>query len=94
MLRPMPRGLVPVRNGGGDLRTLPAKLSQQTIERHRFDVVIADGGSNDGRAENLSDEWVGVLAGLPRNSCPPRNRALQASSRLLFLRPHGARSWR
>jgi glycosyltransferase involved in cell wall biosynthesis len=72
--------IVPVRNGGDDLRRLLTRLSRQTIERDRFEVVIADDGSTDGSAVELSDgDWVRVLPGPPRNSYAARNRAVQAS---------------
>ena len=72
--------IVPVRNGGDELRELLIKLSEQTIEQDRFEVVIGDDGSSDGSTDHLSDgEWVRVLPGPPRNSYAARNRAVQAS---------------
>src|SRR4051812_39855832 len=72
--------IVPVRNGGSDLRELLEKLSAQTLPRERFEVVVGDDGSTDGSAAGLDDgTWVRVVPGPPLNSYAARNRAVHAS---------------
>jgi glycosyltransferase involved in cell wall biosynthesis len=73
--------IVPVRNGGSDLRGLLESLRAQTIGRERFEVVVGDDGSTDGSAEGLDDgTWVHVVPGPPLNSYAARNRAVRAAS--------------
>jgi GT2 family glycosyltransferase len=69
--------IVPVRNGGDDLRELLPMLAAQTIPRERFEVVIGDDGSTDGSTDGVAtrDGWVRVAAGPPRSSYAARNRA-------------------
>jgi glycosyltransferase involved in cell wall biosynthesis len=72
--------IVPVRNGGDDLRGLLRSLAAQTIDRDGFEVVVGDDGSTDGSAEGLDDgTWVRVVPGPPLNSYAARNRAVRAS---------------
>lgn len=72
--------IVPVRNGGSDLRGLLESLRAQTIDRARFEVVVGDDGSTDGSAEGLDDgTWVRVVPGPPLNSYAARNRAVRAA---------------
>ena len=70
--------IVPVRNGGVDLRALLGYLDQQTIPRDRFEVLVADDGSDDGCTSGIErpDGLVRVLAGPPLNSYAARNRAV------------------
>lgn len=69
--------VVPVRNGGPNVRQLLAALEAQTMPRSTFEVLIADDGSTDGATSGISssDGWVRVLAGPSRNSYAARNRA-------------------
>lgn len=72
--------IVPVRNGGPDLRGLLESLRAQTMERDRFEVVVADDGSTDGSTEGLDDgTWVRIVPGPPLNSYAARNRAVRAA---------------
>jgi len=72
--------IVPVRNGGGDLRELITCLEAQTLPRDRFEVVVGDDGSTDGGTEGLEtpDGWMRVVHGPPMNSYAARNRASRA----------------
>jgi glycosyltransferase involved in cell wall biosynthesis len=73
--------IVPVRNGGADLRGLLESLRVQTIGIDRFEVVVGDDGSTDGSADGLDDgTWVRVVPGPPLNSYAARNRAVRAST--------------
>jgi glycosyltransferase involved in cell wall biosynthesis len=72
--------IVPVRNGRDDLLELLAALERQTLAQERFEVVIADDGSDDGGAALASaDGRVRVLAGPPRNSYAARNRGVRGA---------------
>lgn len=83
--QPLVSVVVPVRNGGDDLRRLLAALEQQTLAVDEFEVVIGDDGSSDGSCEGFANEGrVRVLPGPPRNSYAARNRAV-AGSRALVL---------
>jgi glycosyltransferase involved in cell wall biosynthesis len=68
--------VVPVRNCWSDVRELLAALAVQTISRDRFEIVIADDGSErvpDGVATD--DGWIRVTSGPPLGSYAARNRA-------------------
>jgi glycosyltransferase involved in cell wall biosynthesis len=72
--------IVPVRNGGDDLRRLLVALDQQTLAADEFEVVIGDDGSSDGSCDDFAQAGrVHVLHGPPRNSYAARNRAVAGS---------------
>jgi glycosyltransferase involved in cell wall biosynthesis len=73
--------IVPVRNGGHDVRELLETLAAQTLRRDRFEVVVGDDGSTDGTCDGLDreDGLVRVVPGPPLNSYAARNRAVRAS---------------
>ena len=74
--------IVPVRNGGDDVRALLRALDRQTLEPGRFEVIIGDDGSTDGSLDGLSLEHarLTVSPGPPQNSYAARNRAVRASA--------------
>jgi glycosyltransferase involved in cell wall biosynthesis len=85
---PLPRNpdllasvIVPVRDGGNEVRELVECLGRQTLSRDLFEVVVADDGSTDGCTERLGtqDGWVRVTKGSPANSYAARNRAVRES---------------
>jgi len=68
--------VVPTRNAGGSLRALVRALGAQTLPRERFEVVIADDGSDDGSTRGLVTKgWLTLSHGPPQNSYAARNRA-------------------
>jgi glycosyltransferase involved in cell wall biosynthesis len=73
--------IVPVRNGGRDVRELLESLAAQTLPRDRFEVVVGDDGSTDGTCDGLAreDGLVRIAAGPPLNSYAARNRAVRAA---------------
>lgn len=72
--------VVPVRNGGDDLRRLLAAMAKQTLPAAQFEIVIGDDGSTDGSCDALAAmPGVRVVPGPPRNSYAARNRAVAAS---------------
>ena len=73
--------VVPVRNGGADLRELIRHLERQTLARDRFEVVVADDGSTDGSCAGVEtgDGFIRILAGPPLTSYAARNRAAMAA---------------
>jgi glycosyltransferase involved in cell wall biosynthesis len=73
--------IVPVRNGGSDIRELVACLERQTLERDQFEIVVGDDGSTDGGLGGVerADGWVQVASGPPQNSYAARNRAVGRS---------------
>jgi GT2 family glycosyltransferase len=78
---PLVSVIVPVRNGGSDIRELVACLARQTLARHRFEIVVGDDGSTDDGLAGMDtgDTWVQVVPGPPLNSYAARNRAVAAS---------------
>ena len=72
--------IVPVRNGEELLELLLDALARQTIDRDRFEVVIADDGSAEPpTALSTPDGHIRVLPGPPTNSYAARNRGVTAS---------------
>ena len=73
--------IVPVRDGGSDVAGVVAALQAQTLDRARFEVIIADDGSTDGAADGLdtADGWLVTLPGPPLNPYAARNRAAAAA---------------
>ena len=73
--------IVPVRDGGEDVRELIECLERQTLPRRLFEVVIGDDGSTDGCTDRVTtqDGWVRVIKGSPANSYAARNRAVRES---------------
>lgn len=73
--------IVPVRNGGDDVRMLLEQLDRQTVARDAFEVVIGDDGSTDGGVDGLesTDGRVRVARGPAMNSYAARNRAVRSS---------------
>ena len=73
--------IVPVRNGGDDVRALLERLERQTIEPGRFEVVIGDDGSSDDGLDGIGsrDGRIRVTHGPPLNSYAARNRAVRES---------------
>ena len=69
--------VVPTRNAGGALRRSCRGPRRQTLPRDRFEVVIADDGSEDGSTRRLesADGWLTLSTGPPQNSYAARNRA-------------------
>jgi glycosyltransferase involved in cell wall biosynthesis len=69
--------VVPTRNAGAALQRLVEALAVQTVPRDRFEVVVADDGSDDGSTFDLdrSDGWLRLSPGPPQNSYVARNRA-------------------
>ncbi len=59
------------------LQRLIEALAAQTLDRERFEVIVADDGSKDQSAERLAADrdWVRVTRGAPDNSYAARNRA-------------------
>lgn len=77
--------VVPVRNGGAQLGRVIAALSRQTLDRSRFEVVIADDGSTDGAPQRLvAEPWLVVDRAPPENPFAARNRGV-ARARASFL---------
>jgi glycosyltransferase involved in cell wall biosynthesis len=74
--------IVPARNARADLHALVRALERQTLPRRKFEVLIADDGSDDNGAADLEDEhgWIRVLPGPPLNSYAARNRAVAAAT--------------
>lgn len=74
--------VVPVRNGGDDVRALVAALERQTLDPERFEVLIADDGSTDGCLDGVGSSplRLRILPGPPRNSYAARNRAASAAA--------------
>jgi glycosyltransferase involved in cell wall biosynthesis len=68
--------VVPVRDGGDDLRRLLEALAAQTVPPARFEVLVADDGSVDDLAQ-LTEPYANVrlLRGPRRNAYAARNRA-------------------
>jgi len=73
--------IVPVRNGGNDVRELLEMLAVQTLPRDAFEIVVGDDGSTDGICDGLATEdgRVRIVPGPPRNSYAARNRAVRVS---------------
>jgi glycosyltransferase involved in cell wall biosynthesis len=69
--------IVPVRDAADELNLLLQRLAAQTLPRHRFEVIIADDGSQDGATSRLdtADGWLRVSPGPPQNPYAARNRA-------------------
>jgi glycosyltransferase involved in cell wall biosynthesis len=69
--------IVPTRNSGPHLRRLLEALSQQTLSRQNFEVILGDDGSTDGSTEGLAtaDGWLRITKGPPLTSYAARNRA-------------------
>jgi glycosyltransferase involved in cell wall biosynthesis len=73
--------IAPARNAAAHLPELLHALTQQTLARERFEVLIADDGSTDGSTDGLEtrDGWLRVLRGRPENPYAARNRAARAA---------------
>lgn len=73
--------IVPVRNGGEDVRSLVACLEQQTLPRDQFELVIGDDGSTDGCTDGVAtpDAHIRVVSGPAANSYAARNRAVESA---------------
>lgn len=67
--------VVPVRDDPEGVARLLAALERQTLERARFEVVLAD----DGSAEPVRAPGARVLRGPPVNSYAARNRAVRVA---------------
>lgn len=69
--------IVPVRDAAAELEILVERLAAQTLPRHRFEVIVADDGSQDATTSQLetADGWLKVSAGPPQNPYAARNRA-------------------
>lgn len=66
--------VVPVRDGGDQLREVVAALEAQSLGSGDFEVVIADDGSRDGAVDLLARrDWLRVETGPRRNSYAARN---------------------
>lgn len=80
--------IVPVRDGWDDLEGLLAALARQSVPRKRFEVIVADDGSQEPIPARLASEdgWLRVTSGPPTGSYAARNRAteLARSSVLAF----------
>lgn len=73
--------IVPVRDGGAGLEDLLECLSEQTLPRQRYEIVVGDDGSSDGWTQifETGDGWARVARGEPQNSYAARNRAVTLS---------------
>lgn len=68
--------VVPVRGRRAELEPLIRGLEEQTLDRGRFEVMIADDGSPEDLATlNTADGWLRVSTAPPVNSYAARNRA-------------------
>jgi GT2 family glycosyltransferase len=74
--------IVPVRDGARHLRHLIPALERQTFPRDRYEVVIADDGSQDGLLDGLEyDESLVRVATAPAvGEFAARNRAVKEAS--------------
>jgi GT2 family glycosyltransferase len=80
-VRPAVAVIVPVRNGAAHLARLVPALEAQTLQRDRFEVIIADDGSVTPPLELATeDAWLRVIPGAPTNSYCARNRGVAASN--------------
>jgi len=75
--------IVPVHNGAGSLRALLPSLSEQTLGRERFEVIVVDNASTDATAEVARSFGARVVSDPVANRSRARNRgAAEARSRL------------
>ncbi|MEX0815887.1 MAG: glycosyltransferase [Gaiellales bacterium] len=81
--RPEVSVLVAVRNRRSELVQLLDRLADQTFPKNRFEVVIADDGSDEedigGAARERGDDRIRVLQGPPLNAYSALNRAAAAA---------------
>ena len=68
--------IVPVRNGSAFLERLLPALEAQSLERSRFEIIVADDGSTDGVEDLVREsDLLRLSSGPPRNAFAARNRA-------------------
>jgi glycosyltransferase involved in cell wall biosynthesis len=76
--------IVPARNGARSLPALLRSLQAQTLEPHRFEVIVVDNGSCDETAAVARAHGVRVITEPIANRARARNRGADAASSRLY----------
>jgi GT2 family glycosyltransferase len=76
--------IVPVRNGARSLPALLRSLQAQTLERHRFEVIVVDNASSDDTAALARAHGALVVSEPIANRARARNRGAEVASSRLY----------
>ena len=76
--------IIPTRDGARSLPPLLRSLQAQTLERDRFEVIVADNGSSDGTAEVAERHGARVVTEAIANRSRARNAGAAAARSRLY----------